>query len=258
MMVDTTRPESWFNQVCKALGLFDGARPVSPQRVLWDEVLPTIAALKANNPESGVLVEENQRVQMLWRDALSRMADANRRAGGFLRRAEKAEAELLELRKAANAGATLSDQGATESAQSISGSGAGIAPVREALDDFFDAILSHRGANDHAWLVRHAVEFKRELEGAGIAPVPLGAVKAETHTFAVRKAEEYLRRAEAAETKLEAGIAPVIAKLDEAIRDEGNTYILDRCAHYDLLVEAREALLPSVVARQQEEKNDDE
>lgn len=99
MTNETTRPDDWFNQVCAALGLFDGARPVSPQRVLWDEVLPMIEALKANNPEAGVIVTELQRVHGLWRDALARMADANRRAAGFLERWHEVEADRDSLRR---------------------------------------------------------------------------------------------------------------------------------------------------------------
>jgi len=85
-MANDTRPDDWFNQVCAALGLFDGARPVSPQSVLWSEVLPAIEALKANNPEAAIFIEENQRVHRLWADALTRMAQAHRRADGFLQR----------------------------------------------------------------------------------------------------------------------------------------------------------------------------
>lgn len=66
-------PCDWFNQVCAALGLFDGARPVPVERVLWEEVLPAIEALKANNPEAGMLVRENQRVYKLWKDALEKL-----------------------------------------------------------------------------------------------------------------------------------------------------------------------------------------
>jgi hypothetical protein len=79
-------PDDMLNRVCEALGLFDGARPVSPLTVLWKEVLPAIEALKANNPEAAILVAENQRVNGLWRDALARLADANRRADAALNR----------------------------------------------------------------------------------------------------------------------------------------------------------------------------
>ncbi len=68
-----TPPDDWFNQICAALGLFDGARPVSTQSVTWKEVLPMIAALKANNPEAAVMVAELQRVRELWADALRRL-----------------------------------------------------------------------------------------------------------------------------------------------------------------------------------------
>ncbi len=68
-----TPPDDWFNQICAALGLFDGARPVSTQSVTWKEVLPMIAALKANNPEAAVMVAELQRVRELWADALHRL-----------------------------------------------------------------------------------------------------------------------------------------------------------------------------------------
>lgn len=97
MTLDTSRPEGWFNRVCEALGLFDGARPVSVERVLWGEVLPAIEALKANNPEAGVLVREQQRVYGLWRDALAKIADAHRRADGFLNRYHECEAARLSL-----------------------------------------------------------------------------------------------------------------------------------------------------------------
>jgi hypothetical protein len=93
-------PVDWFNQVCAALGLFDGARPVSVQSVLWSEVLPTIEALKANNPEAGILMEENLRLQRLWRSALGRMVDANRRADGFLTRWHECERDREMLRNA--------------------------------------------------------------------------------------------------------------------------------------------------------------
>jgi hypothetical protein len=92
-----TAPCDWLNQVCAALGLFDGARPVSPQRVLWGEVLPTIEALKTNNPEAGVLVQENERAQRLWREALAKMVDANRRADRFLIRYNECEADRQSL-----------------------------------------------------------------------------------------------------------------------------------------------------------------
>lgn len=91
---------SWFNDICAALGLFDGARPVSPAHVLWTEVLPTIEALKTNNPEAGVLVREQERVYGLWRDALAKMAEANRRADGFLERWHEVEADRNLLRNA--------------------------------------------------------------------------------------------------------------------------------------------------------------
>lgn len=92
-----TRPEDWLNQVCAALGLFDGARPVSPQQVLWDEVLPMIEALKTNHPEAGILVRENERLQRLWRDALAKMAEANRQADGALRRWRECEDDRQSL-----------------------------------------------------------------------------------------------------------------------------------------------------------------
>lgn len=76
-----SRPDDWFNQVCAALGLFDGARPVSTSEVLREEVLPAIQALKENNPEAAILIEENVRLQRLWRDALA-MAVANKRKEG--------------------------------------------------------------------------------------------------------------------------------------------------------------------------------
>lgn len=71
-------PDDLLNQVCKALGLFDGARPVSAQQVLWTEVLPMIEALKTNNPEAAVMIEELQRVHGLWRDALMRLVEIRR------------------------------------------------------------------------------------------------------------------------------------------------------------------------------------
>lgn len=73
------RPDDWFNQVCAALGLFDGARPESPQRILWDEVLPAIEALKRNNPEAAVLMEENIRAHRLWASALARVVQKKSR-----------------------------------------------------------------------------------------------------------------------------------------------------------------------------------
>jgi hypothetical protein len=90
-------PDDWFNQICHALGLFDGARPASRQVILWQEVLPAIEALKANNPEAAVVVEENQRVHRLWIDALGRMADANRRCEGAIRRWEECEQDRQSL-----------------------------------------------------------------------------------------------------------------------------------------------------------------
>jgi chromosome segregation ATPase len=69
---EARKPDDWFNRTCEALGLFDGARPVPMAKVLWDEVLPTIEALKSNNPEAGALVREHERVYGLWRDALTR------------------------------------------------------------------------------------------------------------------------------------------------------------------------------------------
>jgi hypothetical protein len=95
----TGLPDNWFNQVCAALGLFDGARPVSPAKVLWEEVLPTIEALKLNNPEAGILVRENERAQRLWREALGRMVEANRRADGFLRRYHECEEDRASLKR---------------------------------------------------------------------------------------------------------------------------------------------------------------
>ena len=72
------QPEvGWFNQVCAALGLFDGARPVPVSRVMWDEVLPAIEALKTNNPEAGVIVRELERAQRLWREALAKQVEAH-------------------------------------------------------------------------------------------------------------------------------------------------------------------------------------
>jgi hypothetical protein len=97
MMAENTRPEDWFNQVCAALGLFDGARPISPQRVLWEEVLPTIEALKTNNPQAGILVRENERVQFLWREALARQCEEFKRADGFLARWRTCEDQRLSL-----------------------------------------------------------------------------------------------------------------------------------------------------------------
>ena len=112
-------PADWFNQVCAALGLFDGARPVSPQEVLWDEVLPTIEALKRNNPEAGVLVRENERAQRLWREALARMADANRRADGFLQRYREVESERVSWR--AEVRRLQGDNGPTEQPDDVRG-----------------------------------------------------------------------------------------------------------------------------------------
>lgn len=93
------RPDDWFNQVCAALGLFDGARPVSPQRVLWDEVLPTIEALKTNNPEAGAMVREQERVYELWRDALAKIVHANRRADALQRERDTLQGQLREHEK---------------------------------------------------------------------------------------------------------------------------------------------------------------
>jgi hypothetical protein len=70
-------PLDWFNQICAELGLFDGARPVSPSEVLWAEVLPAIRALKADNPAAAIFINELRHTQELWRDALKRFADTN-------------------------------------------------------------------------------------------------------------------------------------------------------------------------------------
>ena len=112
------RPESWFNQVCAALGLFDGARPESPGRILRDEVLPTIEALKVNAPEAGVLVREQQRVYGLWRDALAKLVDANRRADRFLQRYNECEADrqslLRDVKRLRDAASLLDGEGITQ------------------------------------------------------------------------------------------------------------------------------------------------
>lgn len=94
----TTDSIDLFNRICEALGLFDGARPLPPQHVLWTEILPAIAALKANNPEAAIVVEENQRTHRLWREALKKMVDANRRADGFLNRWREVEDDRQFLR----------------------------------------------------------------------------------------------------------------------------------------------------------------
>ena len=94
---------SILNDICTELGLFDGARPVSPDVVIRDEIIPTIRALKRNNPEAAILVEENQRLQRLWRDALGKLVEERRRCDGFLERYHECERSrqslLTELRQ---------------------------------------------------------------------------------------------------------------------------------------------------------------
>lgn len=75
------KPDDWFNRICEALGLFDGARPVSVKRVMWDEVLPAIEALKTNNPEAAIFIDELKRKESLWRDALKRLCDIRQGVG---------------------------------------------------------------------------------------------------------------------------------------------------------------------------------
>lgn len=43
--------------------------------------------------------------------------------------------------------------------------------LRDSLEDFFEAIVSHFGANDHAWLVRHAYDFLTEIRNPDAVPM---------------------------------------------------------------------------------------
>ena len=88
---------SILNDICIELGLFEGARPTPVEDLVRKEIIPTIRALKQNNPEAAILIEENQRVHRLWRDALGRLIEERRRADGFLRRYEECERDRQSL-----------------------------------------------------------------------------------------------------------------------------------------------------------------
>lgn len=77
-MTTTDVEFGWFNQLCRALGLFDGARPESPERVMWREVLPMLEALKEDRPAAAIMIQELQRTRDLWVDALTKFSEANR------------------------------------------------------------------------------------------------------------------------------------------------------------------------------------